>query len=179
MLPVLTAAADRGLGHSPVRDTPSGHMASKSRKAAHGLLDPNTECFGMSAISMPDHLSTTFSALANPTRRSILARLASGDAYASELAEPFDMSRSAISQHLGVLERAGLIERGRNAQWRLCRLKAAPLYEVAAWVAHYQRFWDQSLDCLYEYVSDGKRARTTITAVSDAKNSTTQERMKP
>ncbi len=99
-----------------------------------------------------DHLSTTFAALADPTRRAILARLTSGEASVTELAEPFDMSMPAISKHLKVLERAGLIARSREAQWRPCRLDAGPLKEVARWVEHYRRFWDQSFDRLDEYL---------------------------
>ena len=91
-------------------------------------------------MTMPDPLSATFAALADPTRRAILARLASGEASVTELAEPFEMSMPAISKHLKVLERAGLIARGRDAQWRPCRLEAAPLKDAAAWVDHYRRF---------------------------------------
>ena len=101
---------------------------------------------------MPDHLSTTFAALADPTRRAILARLTSGDASVTELAEPFNISMPAISRHLKVLERAGLIARGREAQWRPCRLKANPLKDVARWVAHYRRFWEQNFERLDQYL---------------------------
>ena len=101
-----------------------------------------------------DHLSTTFAALADPTRRAILAKLASGQCSVTELAEPFDMSMPAISKHLKVLEKAGLIARGREAQWRPCRLDAAPLKEVADWVEHYRRFWDESLDRLDAYLRE-------------------------
>jgi DNA-binding transcriptional ArsR family regulator len=101
---------------------------------------------------MTDHLSTAFAALADPTRRAILARLASGEASVTELAEPFDMSLPAVSKHLKVLERAGLIARGREAQWRPCRLEAGPLKNVADWVDHYRRFWEQSFDRLDEYL---------------------------
>jgi len=100
----------------------------------------------------PDHLNTTFAALADPTRRAILARLASGEASVTELAEPFTMSLPAISKHLKVLERAGLIARGREAQWRPCRLDAGPLKQAADWLEHYRRFWDQSLDRLEDYL---------------------------
>ena len=100
----------------------------------------------------PDHLSTTFSALADPTRRAILARLISGEASVTELAEPFEMSMPAVSKHLKVLERAGLIVRGREAQWRPCRLEAGRLKEVADWVGHYRRFWEESLDRLENYL---------------------------
>lgn len=103
-----------------------------------------------------DHLSTTFAALADPTRRAILARLISGEASVTELAEPFDMSMPAVSKHLKVLERAGLIARGREAQWRPCRLEAAPLKDIADWVGHYRRFWEQSLDRLDAYLRELK-----------------------
>jgi DNA-binding transcriptional ArsR family regulator len=99
-------------------------------------------------------LDATFAALADPTRRAILARLAGGEASVTELAEPFAISLPAISKHLKVLERAGLIARGREAQWRPCRLEAAPLREVADWVAHYKRFWDESFDRLDEYLRE-------------------------
>jgi len=99
-----------------------------------------------------DHLSTTFAALADPTRRAILARLASGDCSVTELAEPFDMSMPAVSKHLRVLERAGLIARGREAQWRPCRLEAAPLKEVADWAERYRVIWEQRLDRLETYL---------------------------
>jgi DNA-binding transcriptional ArsR family regulator len=100
----------------------------------------------------PDRLSTTFSALADPTRRAILARLASGEASVTEIAEPFEMSLTAVSKHLKVLERARLIARGRRAQWRPCRLEAAPLRDVAGWVDHYRRFWEESFDRLDVYL---------------------------
>src|ERR1700724_2267167 len=95
-----------------------------------------------------DRLSTTFAALADPTRRAILARLALGETSVGELAEPFDISLPAVSKHLKVLERAGLIARGREAQWRPCRLEAGPLKNVANWVEEYRRFWDESFDRL-------------------------------
>ncbi len=101
---------------------------------------------------MTDRLSATFSALADPTRRGILARLARGEATVSELAEPYDMSLAAVSKHLKVLEGAGLISRGREAQWRPCRLEAAPLRDVSDWVESYRRFWDESLDKLDDYL---------------------------
>ena len=103
-----------------------------------------------------DRLSTTFAALADPTRRAILARLAQGDASVTELAEPFEMSMPAVSKHLKVLERAGLIARGRDAQWRPCRLEAGPLKEVADWVEHYRGFWEQSFDRLDDYLRELK-----------------------
>jgi len=99
-----------------------------------------------------DRLSTTFSALADPTRRALLARLALGETSVTELAEPFDMSLPAISKHLKVLERAGLIARGREAQWRPCRLEAAPLKDATAWLEEYRRFWEQSFDKLDDYL---------------------------
>ena len=102
----------------------------------------------------PDHLSTTLAALADPTRRAVLARLTLGDLSVTELAEPFDMSLPAVSKHLKVLERAGLIARGRDAQWRPCRLQASPLKEVADWVEHYRRFWEESLDRLGDYLHE-------------------------
>ena len=99
-----------------------------------------------------DALSSTFAALADPTRRAILARLASGECSVTELAEPFDMSLPAVSKHLGVLERAGLIVRGREAQWRPCRLEAAPLKDVAEWVEAYRVIWEGRLDRLDSYL---------------------------
>lgn len=109
----------------------------------------------------PDALSATFSALSDPTRRAILARLASGVASVNELAEPFDISLPAISKHLKVLERAGLIARSREAQWRPCKLEAARLKEVADWVEHYRRFWERSFDHLEAYLkkvqAEGKK----------------------
>jgi DNA-binding transcriptional ArsR family regulator len=103
---------------------------------------------------MSDRLSTTLQALADPTRRAILARLALGETTVTELAEPFQMSQPAVSKHLKVLERAGLIARGREAQWRPCRLEAGPLREVNDWLEHYRRFWDQSLDRLDAYLQE-------------------------
>ena len=105
----------------------------------------------------PDHLSTTFAALADPTRRAILARLALGTASVTELTAPFDMSLPAISKHLKVLEPAGLIARGREAQWRPCRLEAGPLKDAADWLEEYRRFWDQNLDRLDEYLREVQR----------------------
>jgi DNA-binding transcriptional ArsR family regulator len=101
---------------------------------------------------MADHLSTTFAALADPTRRAILARLASGECSVTELAEPFAMSMPAVSKHLRVLERAGLIARGREAQWRPCRIEAAPLKEVAEWTERYRQIWEQHFDSLELYL---------------------------
>lgn len=99
-----------------------------------------------------DQLSTTFAALADPTRRAILARLALGEASVTKLAEPFDMSLPAVSKHLKVLERAGLITQGREAQWRPCRLAPAPLKDIAAWVENYRRLWDERFDRLEGYL---------------------------
>jgi DNA-binding transcriptional ArsR family regulator len=103
-----------------------------------------------------DQLSTTFAALADPTRRAILATLASGDRSVTELAEPFDMSLPAVSKHLRVLERAGLITRGREAQWRPCRLEAAPLKGVADWAERYRHIWEARLDRLDTYLQELK-----------------------
>jgi len=108
-----------------------------------------------------DHLSATFSALADPTRRAILARLVSGEASVSELAEPFAMSMPAVSKHLKVLEHAGLIARGREAQWRPCRLEAGPLKDAADWMEHYRRFWEQSFDRLDDYLRELKNNEKT------------------
>ena len=104
-----------------------------------------------------DQLSNTFAALADPTRRAILARLAAGGAAVTELAEPFDMSLPAISKHLKVLERAGLIARSRDAQWRPCHLEPAPLKEVADWIEHYRKFWEESFDRLDAYLRELKK----------------------
>ena len=101
-----------------------------------------------------DTLSTTFAALADPTRRAILTRLSRGESSVTELARPFKMSMPGISKHLKVLERAKLIERGREAQWRPCKLKAKPLKDVADWVEHYRRFWDESFDRLEQYLNE-------------------------
>lgn len=103
---------------------------------------------------MSPDLNVTFAALADPTRRAILARLASGQASVTELAEPFEMSLPAISKHLKVLERAGLIARGREAQWRPCRLAAGPLKDAADWLEHYRRFWEESFDRLEEFLRE-------------------------
>jgi len=102
----------------------------------------------------PDQLSTTFAALSDPTRRAILARLAAGERSVGELAAPFAMSLPAVSKHLKVLERAGLIARSRNAQWRPCRLAAAPLKDAAEWLERYRRFWEDSFDRLDEYLKE-------------------------
>ena len=100
------------------------------------------------------HLDHTFAALADPTRRAILARLATGEASVTALAEPFDMSLPAISKHLKVLQRAGLVMRGRAAQWRPCRLEARPMKDAADWLAFYRQFWEQSLDRLGDYLAE-------------------------
>jgi DNA-binding transcriptional ArsR family regulator len=102
----------------------------------------------------PDTLSTTFAALADPTRRAMLARLAQGEATVTELAAPFDMSLPGISKHLRVLQRAGLIEQGRQAQWRPCRLSPEPLREVAGWVEQYRRHWEESFERLGDYLRE-------------------------
>jgi DNA-binding transcriptional ArsR family regulator len=101
-----------------------------------------------------EHLDRTFAALADPTRRAILARLASGEATVTELAEPFEMTMPAVSKHLKVLERAGLIGRGREAQWRPCRLEAGPLKDVSDWVGNYRTFWEESFDRLDDYLQE-------------------------
>ncbi|MCC6546633.1 winged helix-turn-helix transcriptional regulator [Candidatus Sumerlaeota bacterium] len=106
----------------------------------------------------PDNLSVTFAALADPTRRAILARLASGEKPVKELAEPFSMSLPAISRHLKVLSKAGLIEQGRNAQWRPCRLRAQPLKDVSKWVESYRKFWEESFDRLEIYLKEMQAA---------------------
>jgi DNA-binding transcriptional ArsR family regulator len=105
---------------------------------------------------MNDRLSETFAALADPTRRAMLARLASGEASVTQLAEPFAMSMPAISKHLKVLERAGLISRGREAQWRPCRLEAGPLQQIAGWIENYRHFWEESFDRLDDYLQQLK-----------------------
>lgn len=120
---------------------------------------------------MTDHqLDATFAALADPTRRAILARLTSGEASVTELAKPFKMSLPGFSKHLKVLQRAGLVARGRRAQWRPCRLEAGPLKDVADWVGRYRRFWTESFDRLDDYLREvqrkeqrhaGKRGRGT------------------
>src|SRR6266542_3045106 len=112
----------------------------------------------------PDHLSATFTALADPTRRAILARLASGESSVKEIAAPFEMTPPAVTKHLKVLQRAGLITRSRRAQWRPCRLEATPLRDVANWVEQYRRFWEERIDrledCLRELqIKEQKHAR--------------------
>jgi DNA-binding transcriptional ArsR family regulator len=117
----------------------------------------------------PDRLSTVFAALADPTRRAILARLATGQASVTALAEPFDMSLPAVSKHLKVLQRAGLIARGRAAQWRPCRLEAGPLKDAADWLEHYRRFWEQSLDRLQDYLAELQGAEQQGKATPDVR----------
>ena len=118
----------------------------------------------MMTHDQPDPLSATFAALADPTRRAILARLATGEASVTELAEPFEMSMPAVSKHLKVLERAGLITRARDAQWRPCRLDPAPLQQVEDWIDRHRRIWEERLDRLDDLLrelqaKDKKRAR--------------------
>ena len=105
-------------------------------------------------MEQPDPLSVTFAALADPTRRAILARLAEGEASVKDLSAPFDMSQPAISKHLRVLERAGLIEQGRQAQWRPRRLRAGPLREISDWVGQYRPHWEESFDRLDAYLRE-------------------------
>jgi DNA-binding transcriptional ArsR family regulator len=108
-----------------------------------------------------DQLSTTFAALADPTRRAILARLAQGEATVTDLAAPFDLSLPAISKHLKVLQRAGLIEQGRQAQWRPCRLKAEPLRDVSDWLGQYRRHWEETFDRLDDYLRELQQTEET------------------
>jgi DNA-binding transcriptional ArsR family regulator len=135
--------------------------ASSVRNCRRKVLDTRslslylTNRLNMSATSA-DQLTTTFSALADPTRRAILAKLWSGEASVTELAEPFDMSLPAVSKHLKVLERAGLIARSRQAQWRPCQLEAGPLKDVDDWIEHYRRFWTESFDRLDDYLQELK-----------------------
>jgi DNA-binding transcriptional ArsR family regulator len=104
-----------------------------------------------------DQLSTTFAALADPTRRAILSKLVSGECSVTELAEPFDMSLPAVSKHLRVLERAGLIARGREAQWRPCRIEAGPLKDASDWIEDYRHIWEARLDRLDDYLKELKK----------------------
>jgi DNA-binding transcriptional ArsR family regulator len=115
-------------------------------------------------------LSLTFGALADPTRRAILARLASGEATVSELARPFEVSGPAISKHLKVLERAGLISRGREAQWRPCRLVGAPLKDAAAWLWEYRRLWEDSFDRLDHYLREVQAENKHPSRIKEKKN---------
>ncbi|NQD36802.1 helix-turn-helix transcriptional regulator [Permianibacter sp. IMCC34836] len=121
-----------------------------------------------------DPLSATFAALADPTRRAILARLASGESSVTELAEPFDMTMPAVTKHLKVLEKAGLITRGKAKQWRPCKLKAQPLKEVAGWVEQYRQFWEQRLDRLEEYLRVLQAEEAAPPAASGAEASATE-----
>ena len=111
---------------------------------------------------MTDHLSTTFAALADPTRRAILARLTLGETSVKELAEPFQMSAPAVTKHLKVLQRAGLISQGRQAQWRPCRLEATPIREVADWAEDYRQFWEESFDRLDDYLAEMKKKKGRV-----------------
>jgi DNA-binding transcriptional ArsR family regulator len=111
-------------------------------------------------MNMADALSTTLAALADPTRRAILARLSLGEASVNELAEPFDMTLAAVSKHIKVLEHAGLVSRGRQAQWRPCKLEAAPMRDVAAMVEFYRKFWEQNLDQLDAYLTKLQTPKT-------------------
>ncbi|BCW88703.1 hypothetical protein sos41_18450 [Alphaproteobacteria bacterium SO-S41] len=111
-----------------------------------------------------DQLTATFSALADPTRRAILARLAKGETTVNELAAPFAISLPAVSRHLKVLEKAGLVAKSRTAQWRPCRLEAGPLKEAAGWIAHYRRYWDDSFDRLDAYLAEVQAPKTRAKA---------------
>jgi DNA-binding transcriptional ArsR family regulator len=124
----------------------------------------------VTASGLSRDLSVTFGALADPTRRAILARLASGEATVSELGEPFEMSGPAISKHLKVLERAGLISRGREAQWRPCRLVGAPLKDAADWLEEYRRFWEDSFDRLDDYLRELQAKDKRAARVKEKKN---------
>jgi len=137
--------------------------------AAHIYYPVVMEPYGYGLNSV--RLDATFAALADPTRRAILARLASGEASVTELAAPFEMSMPAISKHLKVLERAGLIARGREAQWRPCRLQAAPLQDVAGWIEHYRRFWEQSFDRLDDYLRELKKKESRKKEKSNGRKS--------
>jgi DNA-binding transcriptional ArsR family regulator len=125
---------------------------------------------------MIDRLTTTFAALADPTRRAILARLVAGEASVTELAEPFAMSMPAVSRHLKVLEHAGLIARGREAQWRPCRLQAEPLRDVADWIEHYRRFWEESFDRLDAYLHQLQKNQSKKEKHYESKQSGKQRR---
>ena len=118
----------------------------------------------------PDRLSTTFAALADPTRRAILARLALGETSVTELAEPFDMSLPAISKHLKVLEHAGLITRGPEAQWRPCRIAPVSLKEVDGWLGNFRRFWDENFNRLDDYLQELKAEKAAQKSASPAKH---------
>jgi DNA-binding transcriptional ArsR family regulator len=127
---------------------------------------------------MNNHLSITFAALADPTRRAILARLALGETSVTELAKPFEMSMPAVSKHLKVLERAGLIVRGREAQWRPCRLEARPLKEAAMWIEDYRRFWSAHVDALERYLDRMDQPPATKTKTSRIQRGSTRKHTK-
>ncbi len=114
-----------------------------------------------------DQLSVTFAALADPTRRAILARLSEGQSAVLDLAKPFNMTLPAVSKHLKVLEKAGLIERSRNAQWRPCKLEARPLKDAASWIEGYRKFWEESFDRLDDYL---KELQTNTDSQTDSPN---------
>jgi DNA-binding transcriptional ArsR family regulator len=140
-------------------------MRMRARYLTNRLFNPMVNNSGLSR-----DLSVTFGALADPTRRAILARLASGEATVSELAEPFEVSGPAISKHLKVLERAGLISRGREAQWRPCRLVGAPLKDAADWLEEYRRFWEDSFDRLDDYLRELQAKDKRASRVTEKKN---------
>lgn len=140
-------------------------MRMRARYLTNRLFNPMVNNSGLSC-----DLSVTFGALADPTRRAILARLASGEATVSELAEPFEVSGPAISKHLKVLERAGLISRGREAQWRPCRLVGAPLKDAADWLEEYRRFWEDSFDRLDDYLRELQAKDKRASRVREKKN---------
>lgn len=116
-----------------------------------------------------DTLSATFAALADPTRRAILARLSQGDTSVAELSKPFSISAPAVTKHLKVLQRAGLVRQGRQAQWRPCQLQAAPLREAADWVAQYRQFWEQRLDHLEDYLAELQASPVSDTTLQPAR----------
>jgi len=127
---------------------------------------------------MQDHLSSTFAALADPTRRAILARLALGETSVTDLAKPFEMSMPAVSKHLKVLARAGLISRGREAQWRPCRLDAGPLKDAASWIEDYRRFWSDHVDALERYLDRIDPSPSTKTMTKKNRRVRNRERSK-
>jgi DNA-binding transcriptional ArsR family regulator len=128
---------------------------------------------------MTDQLTATFSALADPTRRAILARLSLGETSVTEIARPFQMSMPAVSKHLKVLERAGLIARGREAQWRPCRLEAGPLKEAASWIEDYRRFWSVHIDALERHLDRMERRQTGSSTPTRRKTKEETTRPKP
>ena len=137
-------------------EAPPASRGLTARPVVHNL--PAMQPLGYGSLS-PARLDATFAALADPTRRAILARLASGEANVTELAKPFDMSQPAISKHLKVLERAGLISRGRDAQSRPCRLEGKRLREAAQWMERYRRFWEESFDRLDGWLDEMKKEK--------------------